>query len=229
MAKKYDYQMKVITIDEAMELLGYNDLVRFVGDVDKYLPTLSIPDSTVDMYSMSEITAMATSLGKEVSIPDEIKNRCIVEEIEKKHEIPEEHAVQKRLEHPYMEGSKCLENCSHRDEYGFCKNGDNCIKYGINYVTERPLNEPRVEVNSYPPTDSQRVTLMDIQNVLGAQIMALADPNLTDVQREAVSKNALTIASVSKTFMNGIDLSLRSYGLMAVKGVDKNKVRRLIE
>ena len=45
MAKKFDYQKNVITIDEAMEMLGFSNVDKFVSIVDKHIPSHKIDRS----------------------------------------------------------------------------------------------------------------------------------------------------------------------------------------
>ena len=54
MAKKFDYQKSVITIDEAMEMLGFSNVDKFVSAVDKHIPSHKI-NGDMDMYSISEV------------------------------------------------------------------------------------------------------------------------------------------------------------------------------
>ena len=77
MAKKFDYNKKIITIDEAMEMLGFSNVDKFVSTVDKHIPYHKI-DGDIDMYSISEVRSLAKSLEKELFIPDEIKERCVM-------------------------------------------------------------------------------------------------------------------------------------------------------
>ena len=229
MTRKYDYRMQVITIDEAMELLGYNDLVRFVGDVDKHLPTHSIPDSTVDMYSMSELKQFASSIGKEIAIPDEWKERCLcIEEERKREEKTEE--VEKRLDHPYMEGHKCLESCSHRDDYGFCKQGDFCTKYSVDFskktVVEKIKEEHEIEYST--PEAKPIATLTAVEDVLFQQLLRLADTSKSDRQKEEERRNATVMASTAKVIVSSLDLKLRTYSMMAVSGIDRKALEKLV-
>ena len=130
MAKKFDYQKNVITRDEAMEMLGFSNVDKFVSTVDKHIPSHKI-DGDLDMYSISEVRSLAKALEKELFIPDEIKERCVIFEMDIPTEKKEEEQIKRRIEHPYMEGVKCLENCFHKDEYGICKCGSKCVVYDV--------------------------------------------------------------------------------------------------
>ena len=228
MAKKYDYQMKAITIDEAMEILGYTSVDRFVIDLDKHLPSHAFTEGEVDIYSMSEVTAMASSIGKEVSIPDEIKSRCIVEEIEKKNEIPEEHAVQKRLEHPYMEDGKCLEHCGSRDDYGFCKYGDRCPRYNVSNITGLPIVED-VEPDEVSKDNSSSITALEINSILGKVLRDMVDEKKSTKEHDRVMRDSLAVASVAKIALGSIDITMK--GAVAIKAcgrTERDFIRNLL-
>ena len=77
MTKKFDYQKNIITIDEAMEMLGFSNADKFVSAVDKHIPSHKI-NGDIDMFSISEVRSLAKSLEKELFIPDEIKERCVM-------------------------------------------------------------------------------------------------------------------------------------------------------
>ena len=135
MAKKYDYQLKIITPSEAMEIMGFTNSENFVSAISRHLPSRKSQDNE-EMFSISDIKSMAKSMNKEISIPEKIKDRCIVYEQEIPTKSKEEEPIKRRLEHPYMEGVKCLENCFHKDDYGICKCGSRCEVYDVQIAPE---------------------------------------------------------------------------------------------
>lgn len=241
MAKKFNYQMKTITIDEAMEILGFTNVDKFVAAVDKHLPTHSI-DGEVDMYSISEVNAMAKSMDKEISIPSDIKQRCVEYEQDVPKNKTEEETIKRRLDHPYMEGSKCIENCFHKDEYGFCKAGDRCIIYDVNTAPEKnsvAVMRENIATKKANEFEQKRqaaenvyndgtAKISAVQDILMKQLYAMTAPDLTMEERESAIKTGLAVSNVSKTVLTSFGLQLHSFELAAQYGIDKKGIKKLI-
>lgn len=241
MAKKFDYQMKTITIDEAMEILGFANVGSFVVAQAKHLPSHEI-SGEVDMFSMAEIRSMANALGRVAEIPDEIRSRSIMYEedipvVEKEEEPPA-----KRLEHPYMEGPKCLESCFHKDDYGFCKCGSKCIVYDVELAPQKTVVEvvnDRIERERAMAYEKKRevaenvysdgsAKISAVQDILMKQLYAMTAPNLTQDEREVAIKTGLAVSNVSKTVLTSFGLQMHSFELATMYGIDKKGVKKLI-
>lgn len=239
MTKKYDYQLPVVKTDEAMELLGYTTFENFKEVASKYAPNHVEISPNEMMFSVMEIKAIATGIDKVCFIPDEIKERCLVVETEVERIMREgEEEVQKRLEHPYMEDHKCLEPCDKRDNYGYCKAGDYCPKYGVNTATNNGVvkkvndeikrNEEEIRLAKENVTVKQRTNITDVQDILMGQLHRLVDPTLTQKERENEMRTAMVVSNVSKNIISSFDLQLRGYGLMAVDHVDRKGIKALL-
>lgn len=242
MTKKYDYKMPVIRMEEAMDILGYVTEDKFIEVAEKYAPNHVQISPNERMFSMSEVKAIATGTNKDINIPDEIKERCLETEIEKPKKVEEPEEPVKRLEHPFMEGSKCLENCFHRDEYGFCKCGDHCIVYEVqtaptkDIVTRVKENIELSRATSYDQKrelaekvyDNGSAHIAQVQDILMKQLYAMTAPNLTNDERDTAIKTGLAVSSVSKTVLSSFGLQMQAFNLANMYGIDKNGVKKLI-
>ena len=241
MAKKFNYQIKTVTIEEAMEMLGFASVDSFVSALERHLPSHKI-EGEVDMYSLSEVNAMASSLGRDISIPSEIKQRCVEYEQDVPANKTEEEGVKRRLDHPYMEGSKCIENCFHKDEYGFCKAGDRCIIYDVNTAPEKnsvAVMRENIATKKANEFEQKRqaaenvyndgtAKISAVQDILMKQLYAMTAPDLTMEERESAIKTGLAVSNVSKTVLTSFGLQLHSFELAAQYGIDKKGIKRLI-
>lgn len=126
---------------------------------------------------------------------------------------------------PKMENGKCMENCTWKDEYGFCTNGDDCIKYGCNNVTGRPLREE----NHLDGSEDKDITLREVQNMLGKAMRDLMNKNLSAKERQEARDTARELSALAKQLMTGFDLTLEAYGLLASRGIDTRGVRGMLE
>ena len=241
MAKKFDYQKSVITIDEAMEMLGFSNVDKFVSAVDKHIPSHKI-NGDMDMYSISEVRSLAKALEKELFIPDEIKERCVMFEMDIPPEKKEEEPIKRRIEHPFMEGVKCLENCYHKDNYGICKCGSKCVVYDVELAPKedvptkvnRTIELKRADEFKQNQKIAQSIyedgtaKISAVQDILMKQLYAMTAPNLTQDERDAAIKTGLAVSNVSKTVLTSFGLQLQSFELASQYGIDKKGVKRLI-
>ena len=241
MAKKFDYQKNVITIDEAMEMLGFSNVDKFVSIVDKHIPSHKI-DGDIDMYSISEVRSLAKALDKELFIPDEVKERCVMFEKDIPPEKKEEEPIKRRIEHPYMEGVKCLENCFHKDEYGICKCSSKCVVYDVELAPKedvptrinRTIELKRADEFKQKQEFAQSIyedgtaKISAVQDILMKQLYAMTAPNLTQDERDAAIKTGLAVSNVSKTVLTSFGLQLQSFELASQYGIDKKGVKKLI-
>lgn len=241
MAKKFDYQKSVITIDEAMEMLGFSNVDKFVSAIDKHIPSHKI-NGDMDMYSISEVRSLAKALEKELFIPDEIKERCVMFEMDIPPEKKEEEPIKRRIEHPYMEGVKCLENCYHKDDYGICKCGSKCVVYDVELAPKEDVptrvnktielkradefkQNQKIAQSIYEDVTAK---ISVVQDILMKQLYAMTAPNLTQDERDAAIKTGLAVSNVSKTVLTSFGLQLQSFELASQYGIDKKGVKRLI-
>lgn len=241
MAKKFDYQKNVITIDEAMEMLGFSNVDKFVSSVDRHIPSHKI-NGDMDMYSISEVRSLAKALEKELFIPDEIKERCVMFEMDIPLEKKEEEPIKRRIEHPYMEGVKCLENCYHKDDYGICKCGSKCVVYDVELAPKEDVPTKINKTIELKRADEFRqnqkiaqsiyedgtAEISAVQDILMKQLYAMTDPNLTQDERDAAIKTGLAVSNVSKTVLTSFGLQLQSFEFASQYGIDKKGVKRLI-
>ena len=241
MAKKFDYQKSVITIDEAMEMLGFSNVDKFVSTIDKHIPSHKI-NGDMDMYSISEVRSLAKALEKELFIPDEIKERCVMFEMDIPPEKKEEESIKRRIEHPYMEGVKCLENCYHKDDYGICKCGSKCVVYDVELAPKEDVPTRVNKTIELKRADefkqNQKIAqsiyedgtakISAVQDILMKQLYAMTAPNLTQDERDAAIKTGLAVSNVSKTVLTSFGLQLQSFELASQYGIDKKGVKRLI-
>lgn len=241
MAKKFDYQKNVITIDEAMEMLGFSNVDKFVSSVDRHIPSHKI-NGDMDMYSISEVRSLAKALEKELFIPDEIKERCVMFEMDIPLEKKEEEPIKRRIEHPYMEGVKCLENCYHKDDYGICKCGSKCVVYDVELAPKedvptkinRTIELKRADEFKQNQKIAQSIyedgtaKISAVQDILMKQLYAMTAPNLTQDERDAAIKTGLAVSNVSKTVLTSFGLQLQSFEFASQYGIDKKGVKRLI-
>ena len=241
MAKKFDYQKSVITIDEAMEMLGFSNVDKFVSAVDKHIPSHKI-NGDMDMYSISEVRSLAKALEKELFIPDEIKERCVMFEMDIPPEKKEEEPIKRRIEHPFMEGVKCLENCYHKDNYGICKCGSKCVVYDVELAPKEDVPTKVTRTIELKRADefkqNQKIAqsiyedgtakISAVQDILMKQLYAMTAPNLTQDERDAAIKTGLAVSNVSKTVLTSFGLQLQSFELASQYGIDKKGVKRLI-
>ena len=241
MAKKYDYQLKIITPSEAMEIMGFTNSENFVSAISRHLPSRKSQDNE-EMFSISDIKSMAKSMDKEISIPEEIKDRCIVYEQEIPTKSKEEEPIKRRLEHPYMEGVKCLENCFHKDEYGICKCSSKCVVYDVELAPKedvptrinKTIELKRADEFKQKQEFAQSIyedgtaKISAVQDILMKQLYAMTAPNLTQDERDAAIKTGLAVSNVSKTVLTSFGLQLQSFELASQYGIDKKGVKRLI-
>ena len=241
MAKKFDYQKSVITIDEAMEMLGFSNVDKFVSAVDKHIPSHKI-NGDMDMYSISEVRSLAKALEKELFIPDEIKERCVMFEMDIPPEKKEEEPIKRRIEHPFMEGVKCLENCYHKDNYGICKCGSKCVVYDVELAPKEDVPTRVNKTIQLKRADefkqNQKIAqsiyedgtakISAVQDILMKQLYAMTAPNLTQDERDAAIKTGLAVSNVSKTVLTSFGLQLQSFELASQYGIDKKGVKKLI-
>ena len=241
MAKKYDYQLKILTPSEAMEIMGFTNSENFVSAISRHLPSRKSQDNE-EMFSISDIKSMAKSMDKEISIPEEIKDRCIVYEQEIPTKSKEEEPIKRRLEHPYMEGVKCLENCFHKDDYGICKCGSRCEVYDVQIAPEedtatkinRSIEVKRANEFQRKREAAQNVyndgsaKISAVQDILMKQLYAMTAPDLTQDERESAIKTGIAVSNVSKTVLTSFSLQMHSFELATMYGIDKNGVKKLI-
>lgn len=241
MAKKFDYQKNVITIDEAMEMLGFSNVDKFVSAVDKHIPSHKI-NGDMDMYSISEVRSLAKALEKELFIPDEIKERCVMFEMDIPLEKKEEEPIKRRIEHPYMEGVKCLENCYHKDDYGICKCGSKCVVYDVELAPKEDVPTRINKTIELKRADefkqNQKIAqsiyedgtakISAVQDILMKQLYAMTAPNLTQDERDAAIKTGLAVSNVSRTVLTSFGLQLQSFEFASQYGISKKGVKRLI-
>ena len=241
MAKKFDYQKSVITIDEAMEMLGFSNVDKFVSAVDKHIPSHKI-NGDMDMYSISEVRSLAKALEKELFIPDDIKERCVMFEMDIPPEKKEEEPIKRRIEHPFMEGVKCLENCYHKDNYGICKCGSKCVVYDVELAPKEDVPTRVNKTIELKRADefkqNQKIAqsiyedgtakISAVQDILMKQLYAMTAPNLTQDERDAAIKTGLAVSNVSKTVLTSFGLQLQSFELASQYGIDKKGVKKLI-
>ena len=241
MAKKFDYQKNVITINEAMEMLGFSNVDKFVSAVDRHIPSHKI-NGDMDMYSISEVRSLAKVLEKELFIPDEIKERSVMFEMDIPPEKKEEEPIKRRIEHPYMEGVKCLENCYHKDDYGICKCGSKCVVYDVELAPKEDVPTRVNKTIELKRADefkqNQKIAqsiyedgtakISAVQDILMKQLYAMTAPNLTQDERDAAIKTGLAVSNVSKTVLTSFGLQLQSFELASQYGIDKKGVKRSI-
>ena len=241
MAKKFDYQKSVITIDEAMEMLGFSNVDKFVSAVDKHIPSHKI-NGDMDMYSISEVRSLAKALEKELFIPDDIKERCVMFEMDIPPEKKEEEPIKRRIEHPFMEGVKCLENCYHKDDYGICKCGSKCVVYDVELAPKEDVPTRINKTIELKRADefkqNQKIAqsiyedgtakISAVQDILMKQLYTMTAPNLTQDERDAAIKTGLAVSNVSKTVLTSFGLQLQSFELASQYGIDKKGVKKLI-
>ena len=241
MAKKFDYQKSVITINEAMEMLGFSNVDKFVSAIDKHIPSHKI-NGDMDMYSISEVRSLAKALEKELFIPDDIKERCVMFEMDIPPEKKEEEPIKRRIEHPHMEGVKCLENCYHKDDYGICKCGSKCVVYDVELAPKEDVPTRVNKTIELKRADefkqNQKIAqsiyedgtakISAVQDILMKQLYAMTAPNLTQDERDAAIKTGLAVSNVSKTVLTSFGLQLQSFELVSQYGIDKKGVKRLI-
>lgn len=242
MTRKYDYKMPVVRMEEAMDILGYTTQEKFIDVAVKYAPDHVEISPNERMFSLSEVKAIATGINKDINIPDEIKERCLETEIDKPKKPEEPVEPVKRLEHPFMEGTKCLEQCFHRDEYGFCKCGDHCIIYDVAIapqkgVVARVNDELEVSrANTYEKKrqlaervyENGSAHIAQVQDILMKQLYAMTAPNLTQDERDTAIKTGLAVSNVSKTVLSSFGLQMQAFNLANMYGIDKNGVKKLI-
>lgn len=239
MTKKYDYRMHVITKDEAMEFLGFTNEDKLMGCAVKYAGTyVGGVDGSPVMFSYTEVKAMASAIGREVFIPDEVKARCIFGEVDERKPADEGHEPMKRLEHPFMEDHKCLENCEKRDSYGFCRNGDHCTRYNVNTSTsnnvirrvneESAMNRDSIRAERANVEAMQNSTITEVQDIMMWELRRLVNEDCTDKELDRECKRTNAISNLSKNMLMSMDLKLRGYSLMTVGGIDGKGIKSLL-